>query len=140
MTDARCVTLVSMPWNNVRRPSIQVGTLRSVAEEAGWRVDSNYAYLDFYGLARATLAMGDTAWSDAYELVSEGLYHLSVGDWIFTCRRADADRREAYTRELRAKGIRESTIALIDSLREVADRHVEETAAALLASAPDVIG
>ncbi|WP_434527364.1 RiPP maturation radical SAM C-methyltransferase [Streptomyces ipomoeae] len=129
-----------MPWNNVRRPSIQVGTLRSVAEAEGWRVDAHYAYLSFYGLARTALGMGDAEWSDAYEKVSEGLYQLSVGDWIYACRDGDPDRREAYFGMLRAKGVDDTTIALVDALREVADRHVELTATRLLESAPDVIG
>ncbi|TQE19910.1 RiPP maturation radical SAM protein 1, partial [Streptomyces ipomoeae] len=132
--------LVAMPWNNVRRPSIQVGTLRSVAEAEGWRVDAHYAYLSFYGLARTALGMGDAEWSDAYEKVSEGLYQLSVGDWIYACRDGDPDRREAYFGMLRAKGVDDTTIALVDALREVADRHVELTATRLLESAPDVIG
>ncbi|MFB9515009.1 RiPP maturation radical SAM protein 1, partial [Streptomyces purpureus] len=140
MTDTGRVTLVSMPWNNVKRPSIQVGTLRSVAEEAGWRAASHYAYLDFYGLARTSLSMSDAEWDDAYESVSEGLYHLSVGDWIFARRDANSAQRDAYFTELRGKGIDEATIALIDALREVADRHVEETAAGLLRSSPDVVG
>ncbi|MGW0792963.1 hypothetical protein ACWD04_33395, partial [Streptomyces sp. NPDC002911] len=63
------VTLVSMPWNNVRRPSIQIGTLRSVAEAEGWQADASYAYLDFYGLAQQALGFSDAEWSDAYELV-----------------------------------------------------------------------
>uniref|UniRef100_UPI0020B648F2 RiPP maturation radical SAM C-methyltransferase n=1 Tax=Streptomyces sp. AC495_CC817 TaxID=2823900 RepID=UPI0020B648F2 len=134
------VTLVSMPWNNVRRPSIQIGTLRSVAEAEGWRVHSNYAYLDFYGLAQEALGFSRAEWSDAYELVSESLYHMAVGDWIYACRDAGPEARAAYFDELRGKRVDEETIALIDALREVADRHVEETAEALLRSAPDVIG
>ncbi|MFF5157654.1 RiPP maturation radical SAM protein 1, partial [Streptomyces sp. NPDC000348] len=129
-----------MPWNSAIRPSIQVGILRTVAETEGWHVDANYAYLDFYGLARRMLEFTEDKWAEAYELVSEKLYHLAVGDWIFTCRRGDADRRAEYFGQLRALRVDDATIALIDSLREVADRHVEETAAALLASAPDVIG
>ncbi|WP_026328877.1 cobalamin-dependent protein, partial [Streptomyces sulphureus] len=134
------VMLVSMPWNNVRRPSIQVGTLRAVAEEEGWQVTPEYAYLAFYGLAKRMLGYGDAEWSDAYDLISEGLYHFSVGDWIFACRGTEAARRDEYVEELRSRKIDEPTIGLIDSLREVAERHVEETAAALLASDPDVIG
>ncbi|WP_215451527.1 RiPP maturation radical SAM C-methyltransferase [Streptomyces sp. ATCC 21386] len=129
-----------MPWNSAIRPSIQVGILRSVAEAEGWQVDSRYAYLDFYGLARKTLGFSDAEWSDAYELVSESLYHMAVGDWIYACRDAGPEARAAYFDELRGKRVDEETIALIDALREVADRHVEETAEALLRSAPDVIG
>ncbi|MFI2052782.1 RiPP maturation radical SAM protein 1, partial [Streptomyces purpureus] len=129
-----------MPWNSVLRPSIQVGTLRSVAEAEGWRVEANYAYLDFYGLARRMLDFSEDAWAEAYELVSEKLYHLAVGDWIFARRRGDAAQRAEYFEQLKARRVDDATLSLIDALREVADRHVEETAAALLAASPDVIG
>ncbi|MET9660996.1 RiPP maturation radical SAM protein 1, partial [Streptomyces sp. NPDC006510] len=129
-----------MPWNSAIRPSIQVGILRSVAEAEGWQVDASYAYLNFYGLAQQALGFSDAEWSDAYELVSEKLYHMAVGDWIYACRHADSERRAAYFEELRGKRVDEETIALIDSLREVADRHVEETTESLLRSAPEVIG
>ncbi|MFE7655671.1 RiPP maturation radical SAM C-methyltransferase [Streptomyces bottropensis] len=137
---AKNVSLVSMPWNSVIRPSIQVGILRSLAENEGWHVDARYSYLDFYGLAQKMLGFSDEQWAEAYELVSEKLYHLSVGDWIFSCRRGDADRREAYFAQLRARRVDDASIELVDALRAVADRHVERTAAELLKSAPDVIG
>ncbi|MBP2400613.1 ribosomal peptide maturation radical SAM protein 1 [Streptomyces syringium] len=140
MPDVGSTALVSMPWNSVLRPSIQVGTLRSVAEAEGWHVDAHYAYLDFYGLAQRMLGLTQDEWADAYELVSEKLYHLAVGDWIFACRSGDSARRDAYFAELRARRVDEAAISLIDALREVADRHVQETSAALLASGPDVIG
>lgn len=82
MVKSRDVSLVSMPWNSTTRPSIQVGILRSVAEAEGWHVDSNYAYLEFFALAREMLGFEYAEWAEAYELVSERLYHLSVGDWI----------------------------------------------------------
>ncbi|MCX2729189.1 RiPP maturation radical SAM C-methyltransferase [Saccharopolyspora sp. NFXS83] len=132
------VSLVSMPWNSVTRPSIQVGILRSVAEAQGWHADSHYAYLDFYGLAQRMLGFGKAEWADGYELVSEKLYHLSVGDWIYSRRRGASD--SDYLALLRSKRVDESSISLIGSLREVADRHVERTTAALLRSEPDVVG
>ncbi|WP_159767898.1 RiPP maturation radical SAM C-methyltransferase [Streptomyces sp. HM190] len=137
---AKKVALVSMPWNSATRPSIQVGILRSLAESAGWQVDARYSYLDFYGLAQRMLGFSDAKWAEAYELVSEKLYHLSVGDWIFSCRRGDPGRRAAYYEQLRARRVDDTAIGLVDALREVADRHVELTAAALLESAPAVVG
>ncbi|MFF8841089.1 RiPP maturation radical SAM protein 1, partial [Streptomyces sp. NPDC015130] len=139
----RRVALVSMPWNNVRRPSIQVGTLRSVAEAEGWEVDSHYAYLDFYGLARRQadgLGMEPEDWSEAYRAVSEELYHLAVGDWIYARRHAAEDERDSYYAELREHGVEEGTIGLIDSLRAVAETHVERTAGRLVEREPSVIG
>ncbi|WP_211231137.1 cobalamin-dependent protein, partial [Streptomyces sulphureus] len=129
-----------MPWNSVVRPSIQVGTLRAVAEEEGWQVTSEYAYLSFYGLGREMLGFSESEWADAYETISEKLYHMAVGDWIFARRHGESQQRDRYFAELREMRVDDETIALIDSLRPVAERHVEETAAALLASDPDVIG
>ncbi len=129
-----------MPWNSVVRPSIQVGILRSVAEAEGWKTKAYYAYLDFYGLARSELGLSDEVWADAYETVSEKLYHLAAGDWIFAQRHADAAQRDAYFAVLRDHRADANTIELIDSLREVAETHVERTARALLEDAPSVIG
>ncbi|MGX7829558.1 RiPP maturation radical SAM C-methyltransferase [Actinokineospora sp. 24-640] len=140
MTDSSRATLVSMPWNNVYRPSIQIGTLRAVAEAEGWAVTSDYAYLSFYSLGLQMLGMSPAQWAAAYERVSEGLYHLSVGDWIYARRDADADECAEYYAMLRAKGISDDEVALVSALRPIADRHVAETATGLLAQEPDVIG
>ncbi|MFF8839078.1 RiPP maturation radical SAM protein 1, partial [Streptomyces sp. NPDC015130] len=129
-----------MPWNSAVRPSIQVGILRSVAEAEGWEVSAHYAYLDFYGLGRSSLGLSDEVWADAYETVSEKLYHLAAGDWVFARRHAEAAERDAYFEVLRAHRADENTIELIDSLRAVAEAHVERTARALLAEEPAVIG
>ncbi len=129
-----------MPWNSTTRPSIQVGILRSVAEAEGWHVKSHYAYLEFFALAQEMLGFECADWAEAYELVSERLYHLSVGDWIFTQRLSDSAACEEYFDLLRCKRIDEATISMIDALREVADRHVESTTARLLRAEPNVIG
>jgi ribosomal peptide maturation radical SAM protein 1 len=134
------LALVSMPWNNISRPSIQVGVLRSVARDAGWDVLSYYAYLEFYGLVRRSLRLDEAGCAELYEEISEGLYHLSVGDWIFTRRHGDAGARAAFFELLRARQVEERTIELIDELRGVADAHVKETVRALLDYRPDVIG
>ncbi|MEV5509727.1 RiPP maturation radical SAM C-methyltransferase [Streptomyces orinoci] len=140
MGDTARVSLVSMPWNSVTRPSIQVGTLRSVAEGEGWTVNPHYAYLSFYALGQRMLGLGPDDWADAYELVSEKLYHLSAGDWVFTRRQGDSRSRAEYFALLRAKRVDEASISLIDRLRDVAERHVAETTAELLSAAPEVIG
>ncbi|MBM7077200.1 RiPP maturation radical SAM C-methyltransferase [Micromonospora sp. MMS20-R1-14] len=129
-----------MPWNSATRPSIQVGILRSVAEAEGWQVDSHYAYLDFYSMAPQILGLSDDDWAQAYELIAERLYHLSVGDWIFSRRGAAPEERAAYVDLLRSKRVDETSIGVIDALRAVADRHVAATTERLLAAEPQVIG
>ncbi|XXZ47557.1 RiPP maturation radical SAM C-methyltransferase (plasmid) [Streptomyces cavourensis] len=129
-----------MPWNSTVRPSIQVGILRSVAEADGWDVRPYYAYLKFFSLARSTLGLSREVWGEAYETVSEKLYHLAAGDWVFARRHAESAQRDAYYAVLREHRVDERSIALIDSLRSVAEVHVEHTTRALLADAPDVIG
>jgi ribosomal peptide maturation radical SAM protein 1 len=137
---AKRISLVSMPWNNVTRPSIQIGVLRSVAEAAGWHSDSHYAYLDFYASARRMLGLAAADWADLYESVSERLYHLSVGDWIFTRRHADAEDRTAFYDLLRSRRIDENVIELIDRLRAVAEQHVTDVTGKLLAARPSAVG
>lgn len=129
-----------MPWNSATRPSIQVGILRSVAEAEGWGVDSHYAYLEFYAMAPSLIGLSRESWTQAYELVAERLYHLSVGDWIYSSRRGDEAAREAYFELLRSKRVDDEMIRVLDALREVADRHVESTTQRLLDAEPDVVG
>jgi ribosomal peptide maturation radical SAM protein 1 len=96
--------------------------------------------VDFYALAARMLGLSAAEWAAAYELVSEKLYHLSVGDWIFSQRDGGPAARAEYFALLRDRRVDEPTIALIDALREVAEQHVVDTTAVLLDAAPAVIG
>jgi len=62
-----------MPFVSVRRPSIQLGLLKSLAESVGWRADTFHLNIDFATRVGAT----------TYEALCEHRGHL-IGDWLFS--------------------------------------------------------
>jgi ribosomal peptide maturation radical SAM protein 1 len=67
------VVLVSMPFMQTHRPSIQLGLLKALAEERGFPVRTRHANLDF--AARIGL--------DCYDLICQHRDPM-VGDWLFS--------------------------------------------------------
>ncbi|MPZ81593.1 MAG: RiPP maturation radical SAM protein 1 [Actinophytocola sp.] len=72
MADLRTV-LVSMPFMNVNRPSIQLGLLKAIGEAHGFGVRTLHANLDF------AARIGP----DRYRLLAEH-YSRLVGEWLFS--------------------------------------------------------
>jgi ribosomal peptide maturation radical SAM protein 1 len=72
MTD-RPTVLVSMPFQQADRPSIQLGLLKAVADAHGHRVRTLHANLDF------AVALGQ----DRYRLLAEHRGR-QLGDWLFS--------------------------------------------------------
>jgi ribosomal peptide maturation radical SAM protein 1 len=72
MTDLPTV-LVSMPFMNTDRPSIQLGLLKAIGEAHGFTVRTLHANLDF--AARIGL--------DRYRLIADH-YRRLVGEWLFS--------------------------------------------------------
>lgn len=65
--------VVSMPFQHVHRPSIQLGLLKAVGEEHGFPVQTLHANLEF------AVRIGE----DYYALLAENRGKL-VGDWLFS--------------------------------------------------------
>jgi ribosomal peptide maturation radical SAM protein 1 len=72
-SDARRTVLVSMPFMNLDRPSIQLGLLKAIAEANGFPVDTLHANLDF--AARIGV--------DYYRTIADYQGRL-VGEWLFS--------------------------------------------------------
>lgn len=70
---ARRIALVTMPFVSVRRPSLQLGLLKSLAESADWRADTFHLNIEF------AVSIGSTI----YEALCELRGHL-IGDWLFS--------------------------------------------------------
>jgi ribosomal peptide maturation radical SAM protein 1 len=108
------VLLVSMPFMDARRPSIQLGLLSEIARRAGFAVRTLHANLDF--AARIGL--------EAYETVGEGQRQL-LGEWLFAVEafgKAAPDPDAVLLAEIAARLQRMGTP--IDLLRHVRDREV----------------
>lgn len=72
MTAAPQVTLVTMPFASSRRPSLQLGLLKGLAERAGWKARTLHLNLDFAALVGR----------ESYELLCQHR-GVQVSDWIF---------------------------------------------------------
>src|SRR5271169_1345638 len=67
------VVLVSMPFMDPYRPSIQLGLLKAVTARYGFPVRTYHAYLDF------AVQIG----IDYYEMLCEN-HGTLIGDWLFS--------------------------------------------------------
>ena len=67
------VVLVSMPFMETHRPSIQLGLLKTLAAKRGFPIRTLHANLDF--AVRVGL--------DCYDLICQHIYPM-VGDWLFS--------------------------------------------------------
>jgi ribosomal peptide maturation radical SAM protein 1 len=102
--------IVSMPFMNLDRPSIQLGLLKAIGESHGFPIDTCHANLDF--AARIGV--------DYYRTLAD-LQGRLVGEWLFSVEAfgdAAPDRDAALLREF------ESELGHLDRLRETRDHDV----------------
>src|ERR1017187_2910399 len=88
------VVLVSMPFMDAYRPSIQLGLLKSVAATHGFPARTFHANLSF----------ANKIGVDYYQLLSQHRGRM-VGDWLFSLdafKDAAPDRSEEHTSELQS--------------------------------------
>ncbi|HEV7455639.1 MAG TPA: RiPP maturation radical SAM C-methyltransferase [Roseococcus sp.] len=71
--DAWRISLVSPPFNSVRRPSIQLGLLAGIARARGWVATTHHLFLDF------AVMVG----TEFYEAVANNR-GVATGDWLFS--------------------------------------------------------
>lgn len=89
------IALVTMPFASIRRPSLQIGLLKSLAVSVGWKADTFHLNIDFAARVGAEL----------YEALCEHRGHL-IGDWLFSvCAFGDdaPDSEGAYLAQIREK-------------------------------------
>src|SRR5262249_35800612 len=80
------VALVAMPWPVLHLPSIQLGTLRPLLEDAGIRTEVRSYTLEFMEHCRvATREEPENLRIDLpdYEAVAVEHYWVGLGEWIF---------------------------------------------------------
>ena len=124
--------LLSMPWEQLEYPSIQLGILAPVLERAGIPAETRSLNLDFM-----EHCAGDGLTVRDYRDVVNASRDVSIGDWIFTPGTGDDDEYLAFAR---SAGVPERTIAAALRFRELAPSFVTRTAGAIAADAPAIVG
>ena len=126
------VCLVSMPYAALERPSIALGLLVAELRGAGIDVEARYASLDF--ASRTGLR--------AYQAVLSSQTNYFIGEWTFSAAAfpemtaVSEDYLATIAAELRLPDARE----LLLSLRAEAVRFVADTADAIVARRPRIVG
>lgn len=136
------VVLVTMPWDALHVPSLQLGILQAVLDRAGFtsRVRAfNLAFMEHLASASA-VTREKRLTIDDYRLVA--MSFSGVGDWIFAIppfRAPTADRDERFFAHLRSRGLGDS-IPLFSWMRAQAASFLEACADDVLADAPAIVG
>ncbi len=79
------MALVTMPWEMLEAPSIQLGIVQAVLERAGFEVEVRSLKLAFVAhclSATAARPPGDRIGASDYKRVVER-FDVGLGDWIF---------------------------------------------------------
>jgi ribosomal peptide maturation radical SAM protein 1 len=140
------VLLLSMPWEDLENPSIQLGILLSVLERAGIPAETRSLKLDFMEHCAAATAgrpEGERLSVSSYRAVVEWSRDVSVGDWIFSTAptsSAAADADEPYLTFLRSSGVPEEEITAALRFRALVPSFLERAAGEIAAARPAIVG
>lgn len=132
------IALVTMPFVSVRRPSLQLGLLKSLAVSAGWQADTFHLNIEFASRVGATL----------YETLCQHRGHL-IGDWLFSlCAFGDdaPDSEGAFLEQIGEKlptllpELKEPAATLTSLRGECVPEFVESCARSIDWSGYDIVG
>jgi ribosomal peptide maturation radical SAM protein 1 len=139
------VLLVSMPWETLLKPSIQLGTLQAVLDRAGIASQACYfklAFMEHCVSATARLPEPERLRLADYEMVAIRCYHIGLGDWIFAVPpfREESDLDADYLAYVREEGLAETDLAKALAMRTLVPDFLESCARGILEAAPRVVG
>ena len=135
------VQLVSMPWDQLEYPPIQLGILQRVLEQAGIGSEVHSLKLDFleHCIAATRRCPGDERLGvGEYDLVVEWSRDVALGDWIFT--EPSRDRDNGYLALLCDHAMPEHDIGVAQRFRALVPSFLDGCADAIAAAAPAVVG
>ena len=140
------VILISMPWEMLSLPSIQLGTLQSLLQNAGFRAESRTFYLalmEHFISSTAKLRETQRITVDDYAKVGLRYYRMGMGDWIFAVppyRDLTDEADQEYFAYLRSEHVPEYMIAKAVQMRELVPAFLESCVEDVLATSPDAVG
>ena len=139
------VSLVSMPFKELRHPPIQLGLLERCLSDAGFTARSYSLELAFMEHLRASTAQApdDKQISvTQYQDVAHRDFVVHLGEWIFKVPPyADPTLEDdEYLEYVRASGTPEHAVAVALRMKALVPEFLEAAANELLAAAPRVVG
>jgi ribosomal peptide maturation radical SAM protein 1 len=137
--------LISMPWQVLQLPSIQLGTLQPLLEEAGIRTEVRSFKLDFMEHCRVAtrgqpparrIGLAD------YEAMAADHYWVGLGEWIFTVPpfREATGQDAAYLDYVRGHGVPERDIDNALAMRALVPAFLEARVDDVLSVGPRIVG
>lgn len=132
------VVLVSMPWQAVEIPSIQLGILQPLLQQHGFETQTRSLSLAFLDHCQRTL--GFTV--EDYRAISEEWGFLGLGDWIFAGPPFPSARcsEVEYPRYLRRAGVRPADIEKAVAVRAIVPDFLDRWTDEILDTSPTVVG
>ena len=135
------VRLISMPWDQLEHPPIQLAILQAVLERDGIDAEVHCLGLDFLDHCIALTAdrpPDERLGVVDYDLVVELSRDVGLGDWIFAESTEDNDA--GYVRWLSEHPVAEHDIEVARRFRALVPSFLDRWAETLAAAAPAVVG
>jgi ribosomal peptide maturation radical SAM protein 1 len=142
---AVAVSLVSMPFKDLRHPPIQLGILQRCLEHASITARSHSLELAFMDHLHAKTAGGVSSnplTIDQYQRVATQEFIVHLGDWIFKVPPYAEPSKddEKYIAHVRTKGVSDDVIAIAIRMKSFVPEFLEAAADELLAGTPRIVG
>lgn len=134
------VLLISMPWHQIKTPSIQLGILKAVLDRHQIQTECKTYSLAFMEYL-ASIALPFSY--DEYNEVGDTCFGLGLGDWIFavppfrTCNIADDTK---YVDFLRGQGVRETMIQKAFQVRAAVPAFLRQCVQDIVRAQPRIVG
>jgi ribosomal peptide maturation radical SAM protein 1 len=132
------VILITMPWDSLVLPSIQIGTLRAVLAREGLATEARSFNLSMAEhMARAGFSVTD------YERVNDEFWRRGLGDWLFGVppfRETTSERDAAYREFLCAGSADRAYLERMLGVRKLVPSYLEACARDVLRAEPKVVG
>jgi ribosomal peptide maturation radical SAM protein 1 len=144
-TRTAMVSLVSMPFKDLRHPPIQLGILQRCLERAGISASSHSLELAFmeHLHARSAAAGGQLLTTADYQEIATQAFLAHLGDWVFMTppyAEPSAEHEQSFLAVARAAGVRESAIEVAQRMKALVPEFLERASDEILAEDPRIVG
>lgn len=133
------ILLVSVPWQNLNRPSLGLGILAQMAKQAYPSVKCRTLYLNIKWFEYLSEHMDLTFTATDYSDISEELFDIGGGDFVFSSSLHKTDEWQS-SRYAELMGDRGDLTEKLMTAHRLAPRFIDEAADAIIQMGFDVIG